>query len=417
MAEQAAAKTEKVEKIEKQKLSIFNWEGLDKKGKKLQGVTEAISVAYVNAMLRRQGVNPTKVRKQTKSLFQSKKKITPKDISIFTRQFATMVESGIPIVQGIEIVAKGHENPSVQQLLTAVKQDIESGTTLSGALGKHKLYFDALYCNLVQAGEQAGILDDILQKVATYKEKIEAIKGKIKSALFYPAAVIVVAFIVTAILLIFVIPQFESMFKGFGAELPAMTQFVVNLSKFMREWWWLIFGGLGGSVAFIAYTYKRSEKMQHTVDRLTLRAPVVGMIVKKATIARYARTLGTMFAAGVPLVESLDSVAGAAGNRVYYDGVMAIKNEVSTGTHLRVAMEHTGLFPNMVVQMVAIGEESGELDKMLGKVADFYEAEVDDAVASMSSLIEPMIMAFLGVVVGGLVVAMYLPIFKLAAVV
>jgi type IV pilus assembly protein PilC len=394
MAEQAAAKTEKLEKIEKQKLSIFNWEGLDKKGKKLQGVTEAISIAYVNAMLRRQGVNPTKVRKQTKSIFQTNKKITPKDISIFTRQFATMVESGIPIVQGIEIVAKGHENPS-----------------------KHKLYFDALYCNLVQAGEQAGILDDILQKVATYKEKIEAIKGKIKSALFYPAAVLVVAFIVTAILLIFVIPQFESMFKGFGAELPAMTQFVVNLSRFMREWWWLIFGGLGGGVTFIAYTYKRSEKMQHTVDRLLLRAPVVGMIVKKATIARYARTLGTMFAAGVPLVESLDSVAGAAGNRVYYEGVIDIKNEVSTGTHLRVAMEHTGLFPNMVVQMVAIGEESGELDKMLGKVADFYEQEVDDAVESMSSLIEPMIMAFLGVVVGGLVIAMYLPIFKLAAVV
>jgi type IV pilus assembly protein PilC len=414
MAEQA---TVKAGKVEKQKLSIFNWEGLDKKGKKAQGVTEAISVAYVNAMLRRQGINPTRVRKQTKSIFQTKKKITPKDISVFTRQFATMVQSGIPIVQGIEIVAKGHENPSVQQLLTTVKQDIESGTTLSNALGKHKLYFDALYCNLVQAGEQAGILDDILQKVATYKEKIEAIKGKIKSALFYPAAVIVVAFVVTAILLIFVIPQFESMFKGFGAELPALTQFVVNLSKFMRDYWWLIFGGLGGGVGFIAYTYKRSEKMQHTVDRLILRAPVVGDIVKKATIARYARTLGTMFAAGVPLVESLDSVAGAAGNRVYYEGVMAIKNEVTTGTHLRVAMESTGLFPNMVVQMVAIGEESGELDKMLGKVADFYEQEVDDAVESLSSLIEPMIMAFLGIVVGGLVIAMYLPIFKLAAVV
>ena len=417
MAEQAATKTEKLEKVEKQKLSIFNWEGLDKKGKKLQGVTEAISVAYVNAMLRRQGVNPTKVRKQTKSLFQSKKKITPKDISVFTRQFATMVEAGIPIVQGIDIVAKGHENPSVQQLLTAVKQDIESGTTLSAAFGKHKLYFNALYCNLVQAGEQAGILDDILQKVATYQEKIEAIKGKIKSALTYPAAVMVVAFVVTAILLIFVIPQFESMFKNFGADLPALTQFVVTLSHFFRDYWWIMFGGLGGGVGFIGYTYKRSEKMQHTVDRLLLRAPVIGMIIKKATIARYARTLGTMFAAGVPLVESLDSVAGAAGNRVYYEGVMAIKNEVSTGTHLRVAMEHTGLFPNLVVQMVAIGEESGELDKMLGKVADFYEAEVDDAVESLSSLIEPMIMAFLGVVIGGLVIAMYLPIFKMASVV
>ena len=413
MAEAAA----KAEKVERQKLSMFNWEGLDKKGKKLQGATEAISVAYVNAMLRRQGINPTKVRKQSKSILNRKKKITPKDISVFTRQFATMVESGIPIVQGIEIVAKGHENPSVQELLMTVKQDIESGTTLSTALGKHKLYFDALYCNLVQAGEQAGILDAILDKVATYKEKIEAIKGKIKSALFYPAAVIVVAFVVTAILLIFVIPQFESMFKGFGAELPALTQFVVGLSHFMRDYWWLIFGSLFGTVFFIAYTYKRSEKMQHSVDRMVLRAPVVGDIVKKATIARYARTLGTMFAAGVPLVESLDSVAGAAGNRVYYDGVIAIKNEVSTGTHLRVAMEHTGLFPNMVVQMVAIGEESGELDKMLGKVADFYEEEVDNAVESLSSLIEPMIMAFLGIVVGGLVIAMYLPIFKLASVV
>jgi type IV pilus assembly protein PilC len=417
MAEQAATKARKDERPERQKLEIFNWEGLDKKGKKLQGQIEAISVAYVNAMLRRQGINPTKVRKQAKSLFSTKKKITPKDISVFTRQFATMIQSGIPIVQGLDIVAKGHENPSVQQLLTSVRQDIESGTNLSTALSKHKLYFDALYCNLVSAGEQAGILDAILDKVATYKEKIEAIKGKIKSALFYPAAVIVVAFVVTAILLIFVIPQFESLFKGFGAELPALTQFVVELSHFMRDYWYIMFGGLAGSVGFIAYTYKRSEKMQHSVDRITLRAPVVGEIVKKATIARYARTLGTMFAAGVPLVESLDSVAGAAGNRVYYEGVIAIKNEVSTGTHLRVAMEHTGLFPNMVVQMVAIGEESGELDKMLGKVADFYEAEVDDAVESLSSLIEPMIMAFLGVVVGGLVIAMYLPIFKMASVV
>jgi type IV pilus assembly protein PilC len=414
MAEQAAAKAPKAEK---QKLITFNWEGTDKKGKKVQGATEAISIAYVNAMLRRQGINPTKVRKQSAPLFARKKKITPKDVTIFSRQFATMVQSGIPIVQGLDIVAKGHENPSMQALLNAVKQDIESGTNLSMALSKHKLYFDDLYCNLVQAGEQAGILDTILDKVATYKEKIEAIKGKIKSALFYPAAVIVVAFIVTAILLIFVIPQFENMFKGFGAELPALTQFVVNLSRWMRDYWFILFGSLGGGVFAIAYTYRRSEKMQHTVDRLTLKAPVVGEIVTKATIARYARTLGTMFAAGVPLVESLDSVAGAAGNRVYYEGVMAIKNEVSTGTHLRVAMEQTGLFPNMVVQMVAIGEESGELDKMLGKVADFYEAEVDDAVEALSSLIEPMIMAFLGIVVGGLVIAMYLPIFKLAAVV
>jgi len=418
MAEQAAVRSDKAAKPEKaikQKLHIFNWEGLDKKGKRMQGQVEAISVAYVNAILRRQGINPTKVRKQQQALFRSKKKITMKDITVFTRQFATMVQSGIPIVQGIDIVAKGHENPSMQALLTSVKQDIESGTNLSTALGKHKIYFDNLYCNLVSAGEQAGILDTILDKVATYKEKIEAIKGKIKSALFYPAAVIVVAFIVTAILMIFVIPQFESMFKNFGAELPALTQMVINISQIFQEYWWLMLGIVVGSIVSIGYTYKRSEKMQHTLDRTLLRAPVVGEIVKKATIARYARTLGTMFAAGVPLVESLDSVAGAAGNRVYYEGIMAIKNEVTTGTHLRVAMERTGLFPNMVVQMVAIGEESGELDKMLGKVADFYEAEVDDAVEAMSSLIEPFIMAFLGVVIGGLVIAMYLPIFKMAS--
>ena len=401
----------------KSKLGTFLWEGMDKKGKRIKGETEAISVAYVNATLRRQGINPTKVRKKTKSLFTQKKKITPKDVSVFTRQFATMLQSGIPIVQSFDIVGKGHDNPSMQELLMAVKQDIESGTNLSTALGRHPLYFDALYCNLVSAGEQAGILDAILEKVATYKEKIEAIKGKIKAALFYPTAVIIVAFIITAILLIFVIPQFESLFKGFGADLPAMTQFVVNLSKFFQAWWWAIFGSLGGAVFFIGYSYKRSLKMQHTIDRLILKAPIIGDIVKKATIARYCRTLATMFAAGVPLVESLDSVAGASGNQVYYEGVMAIKNDVSTGMQLQAAMQSTQLFPNMVVQMVAIGEESGELDKMLGKVADFYEEEVDNAVASLSSLLEPIIMAFLGVVVGGLVVAMYLPIFKMASVI
>jgi type IV pilus assembly protein PilC len=401
----------------KSKLDTFTWEGLDKKGRRIKGETEAISVAYVNATLRRQGVNPTKVRKKGKSFFTQKKKIIPKDVAVFTRQFATMLQSGIPIVQSFDIVGKGHENPSMQELLMAVKQDIESGTNLSTALGKHPLYFDALYCNLVQAGESAGILDAILQKVATYKEKIEAIKGKIKSALFYPAAVVVVAFIITAILLIFVIPQFEALFKGFGADLPALTQFVVNLSKAFQDWWWAIFGGLGGTVFFIGYSYKRSVKMQHTIDRLTLKAPIIGEIIKKATIARYCRTLATMFAAGVPLVESLDSVAGASGNQVYYEGVMAIKADVSTGMQLQAAMDTTKLFPNMVIQMVAIGEESGELDKMLGKVADFYEEEVDNAVASLSSLIEPMIMAVLGGIVGTLVIAMYLPIFKMASVV
>ena len=411
MAEAAAVKAGKT------KLDTFTWEGLDKKGKRIKGEVEAISVAYVNATLRRQGINPLKVRKKSKSLFTTKKPILPKDVAVFTRQFATMLNSGIPIVQSFDIVGKGHDNPSMQELLMSVKQDIESGTNLSQALGKHPLYFDALYCNLVSAGEQAGILDAILEKVATYKEKIEAIKGKIKSALFYPAAVIVVAFIITAILLIFVIPQFESLFKGFGADLPAMTQFVVNLSKFFQAWWWAMFGGLGGGIFFLGYSYKRSIKMQHAMDRAILKAPVVGDIIKKATIARFSRTLATMFAAGVPLVESLDSVAGAAGNQVYYEGIMNIKNEISTGTQLQTAMQATNLFPNMVVQMVAIGEESGELDKMLNKVADFYEEEVDNAVASLSSLLEPIIMAFLGIVVGGLVVAMYLPIFKMASVI
>ncbi|MBI5612823.1 MAG: type II secretion system F family protein [Gammaproteobacteria bacterium] len=397
------------------KLATFSWEGVDKKGRKVRGETSAVSVAYVNATLRRQGINPVKVRKKAKSLFARKKKITPKDVAIFTRQLSTMITAGIPIVQSFEIVGKGHENPSMQELITSIRQDVESGTNLTSALGKHPLYFDALYCNLVAAGETAGILDTILDKIATYKEKIEAIKGKIKSALFYPSAVVVVAFIITSILLIFVIPQFESLFKGFGADLPAFTLLVIGISRVFQDYWWLIFGSLGGAVFFLGYTYRRSIKMQHTLDRLILKAPIVGVIVRKATIARFARTLSTMFAAGVPLIESLDSVAGAAGNRVYYEGVMAIKAEVSTGMQLQAAMGNTGLFPNMVVQMVAIGEESGELDAMLGKVADFYEREVDDSVAALSSLLEPIIMAFLGIVVGGLVIAMYLPIFKLAA--
>ena len=374
-------------------------------------------MAYVNAVLRRQGINPLKVRKQASALFKRKRRITPKDVSIFTRQFATMIQSGIPIVQSFEIVGKGHDNPSMQELLASIRQDIESGTNLSTALGKHPLQFDALYCNLVAAGEQAGILDTILEKVATYKEKVEAIKGKIKSALFYPSAVIVVAFVITAILMIFVIPEFSNLFKSFGAELPALTLLVIHISNIFRSYWWAIFGGLGGAVFFFGYSYKRSLKMQHTLDRMILRAPVVGQIVKKATIARFARTLATMFAAGVPLVESLEAVAGAAGNRVYHDGIVDIKAEVSTGSQLQSSMDHTGLFPNMVIQMVAIGEESGELDAMLGKVADFYEEEVDNAVDSLSSLMEPVIMVVLGVIVGTLVIAMYLPIFKLAAVV
>jgi type IV pilus assembly protein PilC len=398
------------------KFDAYTWEGVDKQGKKMKGEMEAASVAFVNATLRRQGINPVKVAKRGSSLFSPrKKKITTKDIAIFTRQLATMLAAGIPVAQAFDIVGKGHENPAMQDLILNVKNDIESGTNMTQALSKHPLYFDALYCNLVQAGEQAGILDGILDKVATYKEKIEAIKGKIKSALFYPAAVLVVAFVITAILLIFVVPQFESLFKGFGADLPALTKVVMDLSRGFQAYWHVIIGGLVGSVMFASYSYKRSLKAQHTMDRMLLRAPVIGVIIKKATIARFTRTLGTMFAAGVPLVEALDSVAGASGNRVYYEGTIAIKADVSTGMQLQAAMNSTGLFPNMVVQMVAIGEESGELDTMLGKVADFYEREVDDAVEALSSLLEPIIMAFLGVVIGGLVVAMYLPIFKMAS--
>ena len=399
----------------KLKTDIFTWVGVDKKGKTIKGEMEGASVAIINASLRRQGINPTKVKKRPKPLFNLKKKITTKDIAIFTRQLSTMLEAGVPIAQSFDILGKGHENPSMSDLILAIKQDIESGTNLSEALSKHPLHFDALFCNLVAAGEQAGILDNILEEIATYKEKIEAIKGKIKSALFYPTAVLSVAVIIIAVLMIFVIPQFESLFKGFGADLPALTVLIMDISKIFQHYWWAIFGGIFGTVTMISYTYKRSEKMQYNFDRLLLRLPVLGEIIRKGTIARFCRTLGTMFAAGVPLVEALNSVAGAAGNRVYYNGTMAIKADVSTGTRLQVAMASTQLFPNMVVQMVAIGEESGELDAMLNKVSDFYESEVDDAVAALSSLMEPFIMVFLGVVVGGIVIAMYLPIFKIAS--
>lgn len=399
----------------KKKFDVFSWEGVDKQGKKVKGEMEASSVAFVNSTLRRQGVNPLKVGKRKKPLFTMKKKIAPKDIAVFTRQLSTMLTAGIPLAQAFDIVGKGHENPSMQELIMSIKSDIEAGTNLTAALSKHPLHFDRLFCSLVGAGEAAGILDGILDKLATYKEKIEAIKGKIKSALFYPTAVVAVAFIITAVLLVFVIPQFESLFSSFGADLPALTKWVVELSRTFTSYWYIIIGSIVGSVAFLGYSYKRSEKMQFAMDRFLLKAPVLGVIVKKATIARFARTLATMFAAGVPLVDALDSVAGASGNRVYYEGTLKIRAEVSTGTQLQTAMNATGLFPNMVVQMVAIGEESGELDKMLGKVADFYEAEVDDAVAGLSSLLEPIIMAFLGIVIGGLVVAMYLPIFKMAA--
>jgi type IV pilus assembly protein PilC len=394
----------------------FNWEGTDNRGKRVKGKTLATSEAAVRAELRRQGVVPVRVRKQT-ALFQKKGKVTTADIAIFSRQLATMLAAGIPLVQAFEIVGNGHDNPAMQKLILAIKQDVEGGTALAEALAKHPLYFDDLFVNLVEAGEQAGALETLLDKVATYKEKTEAIKKKIKKALTYPAAVLVVAIVVTTILLIFVIPEFESLFQGFGADLPAFTRMVIDLSEFMREKGWaVLFIGVAGISAYI-YAYKRSRKMRETQDRIMLKAPVVGPILVKAAIARFARTLSTMFAAGVPLVEALQSVAGATGNIVYEDAVMSIRDEVSTGQRLQRAMENTDLFPNMVIQMIAVGEESGSLDEMSSKVADFYEEDVDNAVDNMSSLLEPIIMAILGVLVGGLVIAMYLPIFKMGAVV
>jgi type IV pilus assembly protein PilC len=393
----------------------FLWEGKDKKGKIIKGEIRASGEAVVNATLRRQGITVTKVKKQ--SSFASKGKITEKDITLFTRQLATMMKAGVPLLQAFDIVGKGHSNPEVSRLLGDIKSDVETGSSLSASFRKYPLYFDNLFCNLVGAGEQAGILDTLLDRLATYKEKILAIKGKIKSALVYPVSIIVVAFIITAVIMIFVIPAFKELFSGFGADLPAPTVIVMNISDIFVEWWWAIFGSIGFGLWFFFYTWKRSEKMQHTMDRLILKAPIFGELIRKATIARFSRTLSTMFAAGVPLVEALDSVAGASGNRVYYDATKRIQSEISTGTSLTVAMQNADVFPNMVLQMTAIGEESGALDSMLSKVADFYEAEVDDAVAAISSLMEPVIMVVLGVLIGGLVIAMYMPIFKMGQVV
>ena len=398
------------------KLDTYVWKGANKKGAALQGEMRGASINLVKADLRRQGINPLKVAKKS-SFGRRKKKITPKDIAIFSRQLATMISAGVPLVQSFEIIAQGHDNPSMQELVTTVKSDIEGGSSMAEALQKHPLYFDELFCNLVRAGEHGGILETLLNKIAMYKEKTEALKGKIKKALWYPTAVIVVAFIITAILLIFVIPQFESLFKGFGADLPAMTLMVVALSKIFQEWWWLIFGGIGLAIYAALQAKKRSIKFNHFLDKLVLHLPIIGPIITKATIARYARTMSTMFAAGVPLVEAMESVAGAAGNVVYGDAILRMRDEVSTGQQLQQAMRNTNLFPNMVVQMVAIGEEAGSLDSMLAKVADFYEEEVDNLVDSLTSLLEPLIMVVLGVLVGGMVIAMYLPIFKLGSVV
>jgi type IV pilus assembly protein PilC len=396
----------------------FIWEGTDKKGNRVKGESFAATDALLKADLRRQGINPLKVRKKPKPLFGGgKKKITGQDISVFARQLATMMAAGVPLVQSFEIVGRGHENPTMSELILAIKSDVEGGTNLADALGKHPLHFDDLFVNLVRAGEQSGALETLLDKIATYKEKTEALKAKVKKALFYPTAVIIVAFIVSAILLIFVVPQFQELFQGFGADLPAFTQFVINLSDFFQGYWWAIFGGIGLAVYAYIAAYKRSPKMRRGVDIFMLKIPVVGDLVRKSAIARFARTLATMFAAGVPLVEAMDSVAGATGNALYSEAVLKMRDDAATGTQLQQSMKTTGVWPNMVVQMVAIGEESGSLDSMLGKVADFYEDEVDNLVDGLRSLLEPLIMAVLGVVVGGLVVAMYLPIFKMGAVV
>jgi type IV pilus assembly protein PilC len=394
----------------------FLWEGKDKRGHKVRGKALAANEAALRADLRRQGVAATRVKTQT-SLFRSGGKISGEDISSFSRQLATMMAAGIPMVQSFEIVGNGHEKPAMQKLILDIKSSVESGSTLRDSLAKHPLYFDDLFVNLVEAGEHAGALENLLDKIATYKEKTEALKKKIKKALFYPTAVLAVAVIVTVILLIFVIPQFESLFKGFGADLPAFTQMVVNLSRYVQHnGLWMLAVVCGAGYAFF-YFKKRSRPMQRGLDRVLLKFPIIGPILVKSAIARFARTLATMFAAGVPLVEAMGSVAGATGNIVYEEATLRMKDEVATGQRLQRAMENTGLFPNMVVQMIAVGEESGALDSMSAKVAEFYEAEVDNAVDSMSSLLEPLIMAILGILVGGMVIAMYLPIFKLGQVV
>ncbi len=406
-----AAKAATAEKIE------FLYEGTNRGGSKVKGEIFALNDALAKNELRKQGINPIKVKKKPKALFGGAQKITPADIAIFARQMATMMQAGVPLVQSFEIIAQGSENQSMQKLIMGIKNEVEGGVGLAEALSKEPLYFDPLFINLVNAGEQSGALESMLDKLATYKEKVEALKAKVKKALFYPIAVLIVAFVVTVILLVFVVPQFEELFQSFGADLPALTRFVIDLSKFMQDWWYVIAGGIAGGVYMFFRIKKTSPKLQESWDRMALKAPVVGEIATKSAIARFSRTLETMSAAGVPLVEAMESVAGATGNIIYHNASLKIRDEVSQGTQLQTSMRNTGLFPNMAIQMVSIGEEAGSLDDMLAKVADFYEAEVDNAVDALTSLLEPIIMSVLGVLVGGLIVAMYLPIFKLGAVV
>jgi len=393
---------------------VFEWEGKDRNGKMMRGEMRAGGENQVQAALRRQGVLPAKIKKRR---MRAGKSIKAKDLAIFTRQLATMMKAGVPLLQAFDIVGRGNSNPSVTRLLNDIRTDVETGTSLSTAFRKYPMHFDNLYCNLVEAGEQAGILDQLLDRLAVYMEKTEAIKSKIKSALMYPISVVVVAFVVVAVIMIFVIPAFKEVFSSFGADLPAPTLFVIGMSEFFVAYWWLIFGSIGGGLYFFFQAWKRNEKVQNFMDRLLLKVPVFGTLIEKSIIARWTRTLSTMFAAGVPLVEALDSVGGAAGNSIYLEATERIQHEVSTGTSLTAAMTNANLFPTMVLQMCSIGEESGSVDHMLGKAADFYEAEVDDMVAGLSSLMEPIIIVFLGSLIGGIVVSMYLPIFKLGQVV
>ncbi|AOU98993.1 type II secretion system protein F [Acidihalobacter yilgarnensis] len=398
--------------------SIFVWEGVDRKGIRIKGENEAQSEALLKSQLRRDGINPTKIRKKAKSLFGGGKKIDGKDIAVLARQLATMMSAGVPLVQSLDIIAQGHDKPAMQKMVFGLKGNVEGGNTLADALTHYPDLFDDLFVNLVRAGEQSGSLENLLDKIATYKEKTEAIKAKIKKAMMYPAAVVTVAFIVTAILLIFVVPQFQTLFNGFGASLPAFTLFVIHLSKLFQAWWWAIFAAIGGGIWLFARAYKRSHAFHRMIDGWMLHVPIFGALARKSAIARFARTLSTMFAAGVPLVEALESVAGATGNVHYAEATMKMRDDTSSGTQLRQSMrQFTHLFPNMSLQMVAIGEESGALDNMLAKVADFYEEEVDVMVDGLSTLLEPLIMVILGVIVGGLVIAMYLPIFNLGKVV
>lgn len=399
------------------KTSVFAWEGIDRKGSKIKGELSGASPALVKAQLRKQGINPQKVRKKSVSLFGVGKKIKPMDIALFTRQMATMMKAGVPLLQSFDIIGEGFDNSNMRKLVDDLKQEVAAGNSFAAALRKKPQYFDDLYCNLVDSGEQSGALETLLDRVATYKEKTEALKAKIKKAMNYPIAVVVVAVIVTAILLIKVVPQFQDVFSSFGAELPAFTQFVIGISELLQEWWLVVMVGLGLTAYAFKQAHVRSEKFRNWVDRTVLKFPVVGDILYKSAVARFARTLSTTFAAGVPLVDALDSVSGATGNVIFRNATQKVKNDVSTGMQLNFSMRTTGTFPTMAVQMTAIGEESGALDEMLGKVATFYEDEVDNMVDGLTSLMEPMIMAVLGVLVGGLIIAMYLPIFQLGSVV